>query len=307
MAFDYDVQVCLGTLPKIKNHNLKVQIMRAFAEGAERAGARVLVTEDRSFQNTRLAVMIGWVGMNFSGPHIYYRRDLIEHQKRNGGKIMSIDGSCFKFSHSGDMWLRYSLDSVFWNEGNYANKNANNTHWQDISKSLNLQLAPWRTSGNHILICLQRDSGWNAKGFDQQAWLNKTVKIIRSQTQRPIRVRPHPANKLDWTKIISNYDNVTISDSVDTTLEQDLNNAWAGVFYNSSSSVASVLAGVPVFVSDVGAVTYDIANYTTRDIENPRMPDRKQWLWDLSQAHWNINQSRQGLIYRHFEPLLPPR
>lgn len=306
MSFNYDVQVCLGTLPKIKNHNLKVQIMRAFAEGAERAGARVIVTEDRGFQNARLAVMIGWVGMNFSGPHIYYRRDLIEHQKRTGGKIMSIDGSCFKFSHSGDMWLRYSLDSVFWNEGNYANKNANNTHWLDISKSLNLQLKPWRTSGNHILICLQRDSGWNAKGFDQQAWLNKTVKIIRSRSQRPIRVRPHPANKLDWTKITNNYDNVTISNSTTTTLEQDLQDAWAGVFYNSSSSVAAVLDGVPVFVSEEGAVTYDVANYTTRDIENPRIPDREQWLWNLSQAHWNIDQSRQGMIYKHFEPYLPP-
>ena len=306
MAFDYDVQVCLGTLPKIKNHNLKVQIMRAFADGAKCAGARVLVTEDRSFHNTRLAVMIGWVGMNFSGPHIYYRRDLIEHQKHIGGKIMSIDGSCFKFSHSGDMWLRYSLDSVFWNAGNYANKNSNNTHWQDISRSLDLQLRPWRTSGNHILICLQRDSGWNAKGFDQQAWLNKTVKIIRAQSQRPICVRPHPANKLDWTKITNNYDNVSITDSANVTLEQDLNNAWAGVFYNSSSSVAAVLAGIPVFVSDEGAVTYDIANYTTRDIENPRMPDREQWLCDLSQAHWNIDQSRQGTIYKHFEPYLPP-
>jgi len=306
MSFNYDVQVCLGTLPKIKNHNLKVQIMRAFADGAERAGARVVVTEDRSFQNVRLAVMIGWVGMNFSGPHIYYRRDLIEHQKRIGGKIMSIDGSCFKFTHSGDMWLRYSLDSVFWNEGEYANHNSDSSHWNAISSSLNLQMKPWRTNGDHILICLQRDSGWNAKGFDQQAWLNKTVKIIRSQSVRPIRVRPHPANKLDWTKITQNYDNIVISNSAVTTLEQDLQNAWAGVFYNSSSSVAAVLEGVPVFVSDEGAVTYDIANYTTRDIEGPRMPDRQQWLWDLSQAHWNIEQSRNGDIYRHFDPFLPP-
>src|SRR5210317_1633644 len=144
MAFKYDVQVCLGTLPKIKNHNLKVKIMRAFAEGAERAGARAIVTEDRSFQNTRLAVMIGWVGMNFSGPHIYYRRDLIEHQKRIGGKIMSIDGSCFKFSHSGDMWLRYSLDSVFWNEGEYDNANSDSQKWVDISTTLNLTLQPWQ-------------------------------------------------------------------------------------------------------------------------------------------------------------------
>jgi hypothetical protein len=306
MAFNYDVQVCLGSLPKIRNHNLKVQIMRAFAEGAERAGARTIVTEDRSFQNARLAVMIGWVGMNFSGPHIYYRRDLIEHQQRIGAKIMSIDGSCFKFSHSGDMWLRYSLDSVFWDEGEYANQCSNNTHWQDISKTLNLQLKPWRVNGDHILICLQRDSGWNAKGFDQNAWLTKTIKIIRKFTERPIRIRPHPANTIDWSGITKQFNNVSISKSDIIDLQQDLHNAWAGVFYNSSSSVAAVLEGVPVFVSEPGAVTWDVSDHSTKNINNPAMPDRQQWLWDLSQAHWNIEQSRNGDIYRHFESYLPP-
>jgi len=307
MAFKYDVQVCLGSLPKIQNRNLKVQIMRAFAEGAERAGAKVIVTEDRSFQNARLAVMIGWVGMNFSGPHIYYRRDLIEHQKRIGGKIMSIDGSCFKFSHSGDMWLRYSLDSVFYNEGNYANHNSTSKHWMDVSKSLNLQLKPWRTRGDHVLICLQRDSGWNAKGFDQQAWLNKTVKRVRKFTERPIRIRPHPANKINWTRITKQFSDVILTNSDSINLEQDIQNAWAGIFYNSSSSVAAVLEGVPVFVSEPGAVTWDVANHSTKNINDPAMPDRHQWLWNLSQAHWTIHQSRNGDIYRHFEQYLPPR
>ena len=306
MVYDYDVAVCLGSLPKIKNHNLKVQVMRAFAEGAANVGARVKVLENRQLVNARLAVMIGWVGMNFSGPHIYYRQDLIEHQKKIGARIMPVDGSCFKFSSQGDMWLRYSLDSVFWNTGEYANRNSNNTRWADIQKSLNLELKPWRQQGDHILICLQRDSGWNAKGFEQQTWLNKTIKIIRHQTKKPILVRPHPANKIDWHKITNNYSNVAISNSMARTLDQDLAGAHAAVFFNSSSSVAAVLAGVPVFVSDDSAVTYDIANQSTRDILNPAMPDRQQWLWDLSSAHWSIDQSRNGDIYRHFEPLLPP-
>lgn len=305
MAFDYDVAVYLGSLPKIKNHNLKVQVMRAFAQGAKAVGARTIVQEARQLVNARLAVIIGWVGMNFSGPHIYFRQDIIGHQQSIGGRIMPIDGSCFKFSSQGDLWLRYSLDSVFYNQGFYANSGANGSKWGSVSKSLELTLEPWRSSGNHILVCLQRDSGWNAKGFDQHDWLAKTLKIIRSQTNRPIVIRPHPANKIDWNPLLRNHANVSISNSVRRSLQEDVKNAHCSVFYNSSSSVASILAGVPVFVTDESAVTYAVANLDIRTIENPNMPDRTQWLNELAACHWTIEHSLRGDIYNHFRPHLP--
>jgi len=306
MKFDYDVAVYLGTLPKIKNHNIKVQLMRAFGEGAKKCGANVLVTEERKLVSARLAVMIGWIGMNFSGPHIYFRKDIVEHQKQIGGKVMPIDGSCFKFAEHENQWLRYSLDDVFWNTGFYANKGSDARRWNQIKQSLNIELKPWRQSGDHILICLQRDSGWNAKGFDQPLWLDKTLKTIRARSSRPIMIRPHPANKVNWNHISGKYEDVYAIDSTIRTLQQDLIDAHAAVFFNSSSSVAAVLAGVPVFVADDSAVTYEIANHNIKNIENPNMPERQQWLYDLSAAHWTIDQSENGEIYQHFEPYLPP-
>lgn len=303
---DYDVAVYLGSLPKIKNHNLKVQVMLAFAEGARKSGARVLEQYDRKLVSARLAVMIGWVGMNFSGPHIYFRRDIIEHQQKIGGRVMPIDGSCFKFTNQGDLWLRYSLDNVFYNRGFYANQRSNIDHWNEISRSLEIQLKPWRTNGDHVLICLQRDSGWNAKGFDQAVWLRKTIKQIRSVSSRPIMIRPHPATKK--TLIIdelANKENISIIDSQTTSLEQNIQGAHAAVFFNSSSSVAAVLAGVPVFVSDDDAVTDTVANHNLALIENPEMPAREQWLYDLAACHWTMEHSRRGDIYRHFAPHLP--
>jgi hypothetical protein len=306
MSFDYDVAVYLGSLPKIKNHNLKVNIMRSFANGCTKAGAKVYVGDlQRHMVNARMAVILGWVGMNFSGPHIYFRRDVIEHQKKIGGRTMSIDGSCFKFSQQGDMWLRYSLDSVFYNEGEYANKGADDKKWKHIQQSLGLQCLPWTTNGNHILICLQRDSGWNAKGFDQELWLSKTLKIIRSETQRPILIRPHPSNQIRWQTKVNVADNIQVIDPLKSNLLTNLKGAYAGIFYNSSSSVASVLEGVPVFLSEPGAVTWDVANHTTRNINNPVTPDREKWLNELAACHWTIDHAASGDIYRHFEPYLP--
>ena len=282
--------------------------MRAFAEGAKSAGARVFIGDmDRKLVDARLAVILGWVGMNFSGPHIYFRRDIIEHQKMTGGRVMPIDGSCFKFSNDNNLYLRYSLDSVFYNQGEYANLNSDDTKWQEIRDVLGLKLQPWREKGNHILVCLQRDSGWNAKGFDQTAWLQKTCKIIRSQTEKPIIVRPHPANKIDWTAVTSKFSKCTVSGSANRLLEQDIKNAHAAVFYNSSSSVAAVLAGIPAFVTDDSAVTWSVANHSTRDINDPQYPSREQWLYDFSACHWREDESIKGNIYRHFEPYLPPK
>jgi hypothetical protein len=310
MTWDYDVVVYLGSLPKIRNHNIKVQIMRAFGEGAAKFGARVLVDDNihnRQVYNCRLAVIIGWVGMSYSGQHIYFREQIINHQRATGGKVMSIDGSCFKFHPEHEnMWLRYSLDSVFWNTGNYANKNSDWSHWRAIERSLQLELKPWHTEGDHILMCLQRDNGWNAKGFDQMAWIAKTLKVIRSQTSTKIKIRPHPGTvDKPWAKLIGHHEHVKIIDSTQRTLQRDIKRARAAVFYNSSSSVLSVLEGVPTFVSEESAVTWDVANTTTRNIMNPELPDREQWLWDLCQAHWTIDQSRAGDIYKHFEEYLP--
>ncbi len=316
MSWDYDVVVYLNTLPRIKNHNIKVQIMRAFAEGAIKSGARCLISEsvtDRKLYRTRLAVILGWVGMSYSGPHIYFRESIIKKQQDDGAKVMSIDGSCFKFHHQHEnMWLRYSLDSVFWNTGNYGNQNSSAQHWNMIKNTLGISVTPWSNGGENILICLQRDNGWNAKGFDQDLWLRKTIKKIRSLTNEPIRVRAHPGDlnrnrtktKHDWSWV-NQIEGVSLIDSINVTLHQSMKTARCAVFYNSSSSVLSVIKGIPTFVSEESAVTWKVANTNLKNILQPSMPDRSQWLHDLGQAHWTINQSQDGNIYRHFEKYLP--
>jgi hypothetical protein len=298
-----DVNIYLGSLPKIKNHNVKQEVMMAFAEGARQCGATVKITQDRQLEPSRLAVMIGWCGHVGGGPHIMFRQNIVDYQRQNNNRVMPIDGSCFKFVNDATLWLRYSIDSIFYNEGNYANLNSSGDRWREISSELGIELEPWRAQGNHVLICLQRDGGWSSKGFDQDHWLRKTIKQIRSQTTRPIMIRPHPSAKKDYN-YWSSKDNIFVSDSTKSSLHNDLKGAHAAVFWNSSSAVAAILAGIPVFVSDISSVAWTVANHDVRQIESPIMPDRQQWIWDLSAAHWSMNQSRRGRIYRAFEQWL---
>lgn len=298
----HDVAVYLSSLPRIADRNRKVDVLQAFAQGATAVGAKTILQGQYQTVPAKLAVILGWVGTTIAGPHIQLRKNAIAEQQQTGRKIMSIDGSCFKFADPGSVFLRYSLDGVYYNTDNYANKNSTDAKWNAIKKQLNLTLQPWRTNGQHILVCGQRDGGWAMKGVDMPAWTLETVKQIRQHTDRPIVVRPHPKNPIN-ANLFKQFANVSMSRH--SLLQQDLNNAWASVFFNSSSCVASVLAGVPVFASDPDCVAWQVANQDLSQIEKPLTPSREQWLWDLSAAHWTDDESRAGLIYNKFRPFLP--
>lgn len=303
MALPYDVVVYLSSLPRIADRNRKIEVLHAFAQGARAQGARVLVQTEYQIVDARLAVILGWVGTKLSGQHIQLRQNLIRHQLQIHNHIMPIDSTCFKFVDHDSKFLRYSLGGVFYNTNNYANKNSNNQKWHEIQRTFpQLTLSPWRTQGDHILLCLQRDGGWSMKGANLQQWAYNTIQTIRQFSNRPIVVRPHPKVRTDVAQLITLPG---VRESMPgTTLQQDLSEAWASVFYNSSSSVASVLAGVPVFAHDPDCVAWNVANSNLAQIENPAMPSRESWLYDLAAAHWSDSESSQGLVYKKFQQFL---
>ena len=293
-----DVVVYVSSVANPRKHTRKIACLEAFAEGARAQGASVAVEWENRYTPSHLAVILGWVGTTIRGPHIQLRQNVIDHQRRTGHHVMPIDASCFKFVDIDSYFLRYSLDGVFYNTNNYANANSNNSKWQQIQQRFNLSLSPWRTQGTHVLVCLQRDGGWSMKGIDMAAWTRQTVQRLRSITNRPIVIRPHPKHKINLSELTSLPG---VSESVNgSTLQQDLANAWAAVFCNSSSSVAAVLAGIPVFADDDDCVAWAVANEDLAQIESPAMPDRTQWLNDLSSAHWTDEESRSGVIYQRF-------
>ena len=294
----HDVVVYASSLPRVADRSRKIEVLEAFVAGAQAQGARVFLQRQCEVVPGRLAVILGWVGTKIRGAHIQLRRDVIDHQRVSKNLIMPIDGSCFKFVDDHSQFLRYSLDGVFYNRDRYANENSTAHKWNQIQQVLGLQLQPWRAQGDHVLVCLQRDGGWSMKGTDMTAWTVSTVRRLRELTSRPIVIRAHPKHRIDLS-VLSGLG--AVRQSLDgTTLVQDLKNAWAAVFYNSSASVASVLAGIPVFATDDDCVAWRMANPDLAQIENPCMPAREQWLYDLSAAHWTDAESRGGTIYRHF-------
>jgi hypothetical protein len=306
-----DCVVYVSSVANVKKHSRKSQCLESFATGVASSGAQVHVERDYVYTPSRLAVMLGWATTNTGGQNITLRKQVIAEQRRRGLETMCIDASCWKYIDDGSRYLRYSLGGPFYDRAEYANHNSDAAKWDEISRVLDIKLQPPQTNPNgHILICMQRDGGFSMKSLNPLEWLNGKIREIQQHSTRPIMIRPHPGDYRPdefhkWKKRQAKNDHsIVVADPLTTQLADNLNGAHAAVFFNSSASVAAVCAGIPVFVDDVSCVAWAVANHDISQIETPATFDRKQWLYNLSAAHWSDQDAQAGLIWQKFLPYL---
>ncbi len=296
-----DVIVYLSSIHK-QTPGRKIDTLNSFAEGAIRCGASVHVETNYIYRPSKLAVILGWASPNPTTQNIKLRAEIIRRQKESGNHVMSVDANCFKFKDNDNLYLHYSLNDVQYDLGEYANKNSDSTRWSKLSRDLDIDIQNWRHSGEYILFLMQRDGGWGMKGLKPVEWAREKIQKVREITDMPIVLRPHPGAVSDLRPLVGK--NITISDSVGRPLMRDLKYAKSALVFNSSSGVASILSGVPLFTDDSSSVCWDVSNKNLDNLLTPVFPDRQQWIFDLAACHWTDEESRQGLVYQKFLPFL---
>lgn len=297
----------LSSLPRHINGDEKVNALTYFAEGAAKCGDQAQVTYSQTYEPCDVGAIIG----NASDanprktllPHYKVRKMVMNEQRQRGRYWLSIDSNVFIYKDRTNphRYLRYSFNGVFPREGIYCNETATDENWNRMRAHYNMDLRPWRFSGDHILICLQRPMGWSMRGQNLMQWFESTLSQVRQYTNRPIRVRWHPG---DWKNFPSqvNFEkyNVTLSPQ-ERHITADLVNCWAVICHNSTPSSVAVIEGIPAFITDdpgycqAGAV----ANLDLSRIEDPWLPDRTQWIHRLAQCHWSFEDLRSGRQWAH--------
>lgn len=305
-----DVIVYVSSVANPRKHARKTQCLESFAAGAAAVGASVHTEWANKYMPSRLAVILGWVTADRGGPNVELRRHIINEQQRRGAHVMCIDASCWKYLDQSSRYLRYSIGGPFYDKNQYANRSSGPDKWNHISQDLGLSLQPHQHNPNgHILICMQRDGGFAMKTLNPMTWLDQKISQLRRHTQRSILIRPHPGSfrGQDFARYQSSaYQKmgISVANPVNTTLLDNLQGAWAAVYFNSSASVAAVCQGIPVFADDSSCVSWDVANHDIENIEQPQTFDRQCWVQDLAAAHWSDQESQQGLIYQKFLPYI---
>ena len=175
-------------------------------------------------------------------------------------------------------------------------------HNSDRAKQLGLELKPWRSDGENILICGQHDKSLQWKDMQPMSqWVMDTIQFIRSQTKRPIIFRPHPRCPL--TAIEHEFKDVKrqtpkqIQDTYDD-FDMKFDNIWATVSWSSNPGIHSVIEGVPAFTGP-SSLAFDVALQNLRQIEDPLYCDRTQWLNDYAHTEYTIEEISQGIPLKH--------
>lgn len=295
------VSYLAGVPPSIKNSG-KREILTRFADGVAILGDQAVKHTGFNIIPADVAVIQGWTHeQGKSAPHLTLRQQVIDAQRQAGKRLLVIDSNLFNYKqkdHSAN-YLRYSFDGVFPTTGNYFDSIVNPSRWQQINRDLDVPLQPWRTHGDHILICTQRQGGWSMKGIGVMTWLNHTVEEIRKHSNRPIRVRAHPGDK-QAQQYLTQDPRWTISETPG--LKDDLHNAWAVVTYNSSPGVAGAIEGIPVFVTDPcpqNSQACAVANTDLSQMETPTTFERQAWVQRLAMSHWNFAELTAGTAWQH--------
>ncbi len=302
------VAVYLSGVPAKAKNAFKTMILNKFAYGAKKAGDEVYLVDQLAPIDCDVAVIQGWVN-NKQAPHLALRSSVIKHQRKNNKHVIAIDSNLYGFLRPDDfnLYLRYSVGDVFPDRGYYFNNNIDPTRWFAIKSNYGFSERNWNVNGKNILVTLQRNGGWSMGDVPVQQWLDQIIPQIRAATDRPIVVRPHPGD-IKTVPNIKFHKTPNISWSTNADIRQDLDNAWATVTYNSSPGVASLLWGVPTWVTDPAPSRSQAWPYALTDLsqlESPHRPDREEFYHRLAQCHWNADELDSGDAWRFMRQRLP--
>lgn len=221
-----------------------------------------------------------WHGRMSPNKHIY------ENNRAVGKKTLIIEvGNLFR----NKTW-RLSLDHID-ATGIYGNKNQLD---QDRPKKLGLVMGQQKLNrAKSILIAAQHNKSLQWQGMPSLTdWINNQITQLRTYTDRPIVVRPHPRCSLDGPVRGASIDYPKhIGGSYD---DFDIHYDYHCVInHNSGPTVQAALNGVPIICHKT-SLAFPVSD-SMENIENIQLIDRDAWVIALSHTEWTVEEIAAGI------------
>ena len=228
--------------------------------------------------------------------------NLFEEASRQGKNYLHIDHAYFLAGHRGkDSWYRIIRNGMNMNK---VTKRFPADRFMKVFYP-HVQIKHWRTNpqGHILVLPPTQPSAWYTKN---ETWLNDTVHWLKHNTTRPVVIRHKPPVTVVDNKGFPLSDDIK-KQELDklkpfirsTTLEEDLQNAYCVVAFNSGAVVKATLEGVPVFCTNY-CPAHPIS-FKFADINNTRMlsiePDRQGWFNALAYHQFSRHEMRNGTAW----------
>jgi capsule polysaccharide modification protein KpsS len=258
---------------------------------------------------------------NIYNPYLEYknpaRKQAYEYILSSGKPFLVFEEGAFRQFPDYKRFGWYSYKNGL---GDFNDKNVNNSRWLQFKKDTGLEIPPWSSKGENILVIgqLEGDSAlielYDAGYKSFLEYLVEKIYEIRKHTDRHIIVRPHPVDISGFNSILTNLPdvmNVSISNNFSSGgsslsggagLQKDLDKAHCVITYNSNTGVEAVCQGIPIFALSTTSSIYDIAHTAFEDIERLNYNiDITNWCNKIVYSVWNPTEVASGEMWTHFK------
>jgi len=249
-------------------------------------------------------------------------KDQHDFIKSTGKPRIVIEQATFRknldFDNPKTNYYKVGLNHFTYDEGVFYNENSPSDRWEKIKKEQNIEIKPWRhmqyTGNEYILFLLQNpiDTSLNPlieTGVRYEDWINKTIKEIKTITNKRVKVRLHPRfqDRFDLHRLslvadeISNeYDGWNKSNGGDS-LYKDLKNAWACVTYSSNAATEAICEGIPVVNLHKSSFSWPVSYHTLDILKGDVIKcdfKRARWLYNCAYTQWTMEEINSGIVHK---------
>jgi len=269
------------------------KVVRLFCEGAG-GQVRRLEQLDMDIQNSNVDDYFTSFGILRGTAQVY----------RKASNYLHIDHAYFLagHKHTDESWYRVSKNGINMKDiTKHYPEDRFNTYFKH-----HVNIKPWslNTKGHILVLPPTQPTAWYTGDED---WLDNTLEWLKSVTDRKVIVRykppvthvdehGFPVDNLKFEKEFRELEPLIRQ----TTFEEDLEDAYCVVAYNSGAVVKATLEGVPVFSTENSPATPVAFNW--KDIENheelKQEPNRQQYLNALSYHQFTLGEMRNGEAWR---------
>lgn len=250
-----------------------------------------------NFELIKADYAIMWNIYTISKRNTLYRKEIHKFQKKNNNKLIILELGFINRS------IYYSLGyNSISNFGNYPTFPNNNNRLKKLKIDDNIEFHYDNSEEKYILFCLQLIDDAQVCNFNYEEWVLNTIRKIKSLTNRKIIIRKHPLNKLRvFNKKWFNSHKINIEYSKNS-LDEDLNNSYCVIAFNSTVLVDAVLNSVPIIAGHYSSIVYDISEKNVENIEKLKKikkNDIQKCLRKISYKQWTTQEIGNGLPFKY--------
>ena len=251
-----------------------------------------------NFQLIKADYAIMWNIYTTSKLNTKYRKEIKNFQKKNKDKLIIIELGFINRS----MYYSIGYDSIS-NFGNYPKFPKNNNRLKKLDFNFDIEFNYNNDKERYILFCLQLIDDAQVCNLDYENWVLNTIIKLKSLTDRKIIIRKHPLNKsrvFNKKWFASNKIDIIYSKN---NLEEDLENCYCVIAFNSTVLVDAVLKSVPIIAGHYSSIVYKIAENNIENIENlKKFPKNKiiECFRELSYKQWTKTEIIKGKPFKYF-------